>query len=392
MQKSTLMPIFNRLPVTFKHGKGMWLYDDKNNKYLDALSGMGVISLGHSHPAIIQAIKEQAERLIHTSNTYHIEEQERLSDEFTQFAGLDRAVFINSGAESCEVAFKMARVYAYENNISNPTVLVFEKGFHGRTLGTLSASGNKKLKSEFEPLLSGFICMPLNDIAAVKKIASENKNIVGIMIEPILGQGGIIVPDDNFLIELRKICTENKWLFMLDEIQSGMGRTGMNFAYQFLNLKPDILTTAKALGNGLPIAACAATKTLGDMFTEGRHGTTFGGNPLCCHVARTVMKTYREENTVENARVMGAYLMNGLQQALANKNGVVEVRGKGLMIGIELDKPCEEIYAIGLDERILVNIAAKNVIRLLPPFILNKEEADQIVDRIRRCVDKFYTN
>lgn len=390
MKKSSLMPIFNRLPISFTHGKGMWLYDDKNNKYLDALSGMGVVSLGHSHPAIIQAIKEQAEKVIHTSNSYLIDEQEKLADEFTQFAGLDKAIFVNSGAESCEVAFKMSRVYAYLNNIQNPTVIVFEKGFHGRTLGTLSASGNPKLKTEFEPLMSGFIVLPLNDIAALKKVANENKNIVGVMIEPILGQGGVILPEAQFLTELRQICTENKWLLMLDEIQSGMGRSGKNFAYQFYDFKPDILTTAKALGNGVPIAVCAATNELGEMMTNGRHGTTFGGNPLCCHVARAVLKTYRDENILSNVTTMGEYLISSLKQSLQNRKGVVEVRGRGLMIGIELDKPCGEIYLLGLEEKILVNIAAKNVIRMLPPFILNKDEADMIVTRITRCIDRFY--
>ncbi len=390
MKNSSLMPIFSRLPVSFTHGQGMWLFDSNNNRYLDALSGMGVVSLGHSHPAIIEAITTQAKRLIHTSNTFVIDEQEKLSDELTQYAGMDKAIFINSGAEASEVAIKIARLYGHRKEIKIPEMITFKGGFHGRTFGSLSASANIALQKGFEPILEGFNYLTYNEIAEVEKVVKENPNICSIMVEPILGQGGVVLPDDNFLIQLRRIANENNLLFILDEIQTGMSRTGKNFAYQFYPIQPDVLTTAKALGNGLPIAACMATNEIAELMVSGKHGTTFGGNPLCCHVARTVLKVYEEEGLTAHAGEMGDYLLQSLHHNLDNAEGVVEIRGKGLMIGIELDQPCNKLYKYGLDVGLLFNIATDKVVRLLPPYILNKEEADLIVERLTSAIKQFY--
>lgn len=391
MRQSALMPIFNRLPVSFEYGQGSWLFDKTGKKYLDAATGIGVSSLGHAHPAIVSAVIEQAKKVIHITNQFVIEQQEQLAHELTQFAGLDKAIFVSTGTEATEASLKMARLYGHSRNVERPTLIVFEGGFHGRTLGALSASGNYKLQQGFDPLLPGFIFLPYNDLDAIHKlIANDSKNIVGICLEPILGQGGVIIPDENYLPSLRKLCDQHDWILLLDEIQTGMARTGKPFAYQHYDLKPDIMTTAKTLANGLPIGALMANDKCAALFTEGKHGTTFGGNPLSCAAALALLKTYREENIVENVTRMGDYLLKQLQTELTNKRGVVDVRGKGLMLGVELDKTCYDIYHNGLEHGLLFNITANNVIRLLPPYNITQQEVDLLVSKLVAVLTDYY--
>lgn len=387
---SALIPIYFRLPMTIRSGEGVWLFDTNGNKYLDAIGSMGATGLGHNHPKINEAINEQLKKLINCSNNYHVEEQELLAKEFIEFSGMDKVLFANSGAEANEAAIKLIRLYGHKKNIKNPITIVFEGGFVGRTMGTLSASSEQKVRQDYDPYLPGFVFAPYNNIDAIKKIIAENKDVVAIMLEPILGQGGVVVPDNDYLPQLRKICDEHQLLLSLDEIQTGVGRSGKNFAYQHYNLRPEILTTAKTLGNGLPVAACSTTDELSELFSPGTHGTTFGGNSLVCHVVRTVIKLLREENILQNVTEVGDYLLKNLKDTLSNRQGVVAVRGKGLMIGVELDQPSREVLNIGAEEGLLFNLTAKNVIRMLPPYILTKEEADQIVERLDRCLKKYY--
>lgn len=386
---SALIPIYFRLPITIRSGKGVWLYDTDGNKYLDAIGSMGVAGLGHCHPVVEEAMKEQLKKLIHCSNNYHVEEQELLAHEFVEFAGMDKVLFANSGAESNEAAIKLIRLYGRQRNIKSPTAIVFEGGFLGRTMGTLSGSSEDKVRKNYDPYLPGFIFAEFNNIDVIKKILAENPDVVAIMLEPILGQGGVHVPDDDYLLQLRKICDERKLLLVLDEIQTGMGRTGRNFAYQQYSLRPDILTTAKCLGNGLPVGACSTTKELSDLFSPGTHGTTFGGNALVCHVVRAIIRTLREGSILQNVTEVGGYLLTNLQDVLSKYDVVREVRGKGLMIGVELDGPCSGILKHSLEEGLLFNVTAQNVIRMLPPYILTREEADLIVERLERCIKKY---
>ncbi|WP_040534987.1 acetylornithine/succinylornithine family transaminase, partial [Legionella drancourtii] len=374
----------------FEHGKGVWLFDKNNKKYIDGVTGIGVSALGHSHPAIIKAITEQANKILFIGNMFHIEEQEKLGDEFIEISKMHQVVFVNSGTEASEVSIKMARNYGYTQGIKNPTIIVFKNGFHGRTIGSLSASGNFKLQEGFGPLLPGFIFVDYNDIDAVRKLAnSGNEDIIGVSLEPILGQGGVVIPGTNFLKDLNEICKEKEWLLILDEIQTGMGRTGKFFAYQHEDLSPDIITTAKCIAGGLPLGACAANKKVSDVFLLGKHGTTFGGNPLSCHVARTVIKTIKDNNLLENITSTGAYLLEQLKTELSALDIVVDIRGKGMMLGIELAKPCHGLYLHGLEAGVLFNIAAEKVIRILPPYIMNKEEADIFVQRLKKAIVSF---
>lgn len=390
MTTAALMPAYSRLAVNFTHGKGCWIFDDKGNKYLDGLAGIAVTALGHAHPNIIAAIKEQAEKIIHISNTFVIEESERLAEELLPLANMDQVFFSNSGAEANEALIKLARLYGHSRGIENPEIIVMDKAFHGRTLATLSASSSRKIQAGFEPLVSGFVRAPFNDVEAIKKIASLRKQIVGILLEPIPANSGIIIPNDNYLRELRTICDEHQWLLMLDEIQSGVGRTGKFYAFQHENIIPDIISSAKALANGIPIGACMSRGELGDLFQSGKHGSTFGGNPFASHVARAVLKTFKEEKVVENAEKIGAYLLASLKETLQNNPHVKAVRGKGLLIGIELDKSCKGIYQIGLENKLLFSVTAENVIRVVPPLIISREEADMLTERLTKTINTFY--
>ncbi len=390
MSTSALMPAYSRLAVNFTHGKGCWIFDDKGNQYLDGLAGIAVSALGHCHPNIVAAIKEQADKLIHISNTFVIEETELLANELMTLTKMDKVFFGNSGAEANEAAIKLARLYGHANQVENPEIIVMDKAFHGRTLATLSASSSRKIQAGFEPLVTGFVRAPFNDIKAIKKIATQRKHIVAILLEPIPANSGIIIPQDNYLSELRKICDEHQWLLMLDEIQSGVGRTGKFYAYQHEPIIPDVVSSAKALANGIPIGACMARGDIKDLFQSGKHGSTFGGNPFAAHVARAVLKTFREEKVVENAEKIGSYLLKSLKECLADFNHVKAIRGKGLLIGIELDKPCKNIYEIGLQNKVLFSVTAENVIRVVPPLIISQQEVDILVERLTKTIKTFY--
>jgi len=384
-----LMQNYAPLPVTFVKGEGAWLWDNNGNKYLDALSGVAVCGLGHAHPAITKAICEQANTLVHTSNWYHIAHQEILAARLTNVAGMDRVFFSNSGAEANEAAIKLARLYGHSKNIQNPAIIVMEGSFHGRTLATLSATGNRKVQAGFEPLVQGFVRAPYNDLDAVANIARNNNDVVAVMVEPITGEGGIVIPDEDYLEGLRQICDANDWLLMLDEIQTGMGRTGKLFAFQHSNVQPDIMTLAKGLGNGVPIGACLAKGKAAELFRPGNHGSTYGGNPLVCAAALAVLDTLESEQLIERATQLGTQMFDELKAALADQSGVVEIRGCGLMLAIELDRPCAELMQQALDAGLLINVTAGQVVRLLPPLILSDAEASQIVDGVSQLIKNF---
>ena len=374
------------MSVTFSYGKGATLTDTNGQEYLDALAGIAVCGLGHAHPAVTQAISEQAGKLLHTSNLYMIENQQKLADQLCERSGLDRVFFSNSGAEANEAAIKLARLYGHGKKIDIPTIIVMENSFHGRTMATLSATGNRKVQAGFEPLVQGFARAPFNDIESIENIAQNNSNVVAVMVEPIQGESGIQVPDKDYLNRLRKICDDNDWLLILDEIQTGMGRTGEWFAFQHNGIQPDVMTLAKSLGNGVPIGACLASEKAASVMKPGSHGSTFGGNPLACAAALAVIDTIEQEQLLSNAREMGDYLLDELKNKLGSINGVQEVRGLGLMIGVELAKPCSELVGQALQQGLLISVQAENTIRLLPPLILSKEQADVIVAKISELV------
>ena len=383
------MKTYAPLPISFTHGEGAWLWDSKGNKYLDALCGIAVTGLGHAHQAITEAICGQANRLLHTSNLFEIELQNQLAEKLTALAGMENVFFSNSGAEANEAAIKIARLYGNKKGIKQPTIIVTENSFHGRTLATLSATGNRKVQAGFEPLVSGFSRAPYNDLEAIRAIAKRDKNIVGVMVEPLQGESGINIPDENYLPTIRKICDEHGWLMILDEIQTGVGRSGHWFAFQHYNITPDIMTLAKALGNGVPIGACLAQGEAAQTFQPGSHGTSFGGNPLACRTALAVIDTIEQNGLVERARILGDRIVNGLKQNLSNLPHVVDVRGKGLLIAVELDTPCKELAQQGLDLGIIINVANESRIRLLPPLILSDDEADMIVEKVSQLVYNF---
>jgi len=384
-----LMATYKRLPVTFVRGEGAWLWDTNGRRYLDALSGIAVCGLGHAHPAVREALCEQAGLLIHTSNLYQIVEQEALGERLTEYAGMERVFFSNSGAEANEAAIKLARLYAHRKGVKEPAILVMDGSFHGRTLATLSATGNRKVQAGFEPLVQGFVRVPFNDIAAVETAAANRHNIAAILVEPIQGEGGINLPSSDYLPRLRELCDRHGWLLMLDEIQTGMARTGRPFAHQYTGIQPDVMTLAKGLGNGMPIGACLARGAAAQVFAPGNHGSTFGGNPLACRVARTVIETLEREGLADRAASMGEYLMEGFRSGLRETAGVVEVRGRGLMLGIELDRPCGDLVQRALDKGLLINVTAERVIRLLPPLVLEQTQAQLLLDGVTALVCDF---
>ncbi len=392
-----LMKNYAPLDITFERGEGAYLWDTNQQKYLDALCGIAVCGLGHAHPAVTKTISEQAAKLLHTSNLYQIDKQQHLAGQLCKISGLNRVFFSNSGAEANEAAIKIARLFANKNNIENPSIIVMDNSFHGRTMATLSATGNRKVQAGFEPLVQGFIRAPYNDITAIQNIAEHNNNVVAILVEPIQGEGGINIPDQNYLNQLREICDQKNWLLMLDEIQTGMARTGKWFAFQHNNIQPDVMTLAKALGNGVPIGACLANEKAGTIFQPGNHASTFGGNPLMCATASTVIDTIQAENLLENADKMGNYLLTAFKDKLEKLDGVREVRGLGLMIGIELDpdhlkQNCSELVKLALGKNLLINVTAGNVIRLLPPLIINQQQADLIINTVSELVIESLQN
>jgi len=384
-----LMSNYARLPVTFAKGEGAYLWDTDGARYTDALSGIAVCGLGHAHPAITQAISEQAATLMHTSNIYGIAQQQQLADRLSEITGMQRSFFCNSGAEANEAAIKLARLYGHRRGIDSPTVIVADGAFHGRTLATLTATGNPKVHEGFSPLVEGFVRVPYDDIAAIEAVAKEHKNIVAVLVEPAQGEGGIHIPQADYLARLRTLCDQNEWLLMLDEIQTGMGRTGKWMAYQHSDILPDVLTLAKGLGNGFPIGACLAQGEAADLFTAGTHGSTFGGNALACRVALTVIDTIKQGDLLTRVNSLSAHFAQGFKAKLGQHTGVSEVRVNGLLIGIQLNKPCAELVKIALDNHLLINVTAGNVVRLLPPFILTDEQADDIINTLSSLITDF---
>ncbi len=386
---SHVMPTYGRLTVTFERGDGAWLWDENNKQYLDALSGIAVCGLGHAHPAVHSAICKQSEKLLHTSNLYRIAIQERLADRLIEKSGMDNVFFCNSGAEANEAAIKLARKYGHERGIDNPAIIVTEKSFHGRTLATLSATGNAKIQQGFEPMVEGFIRVPYDDIQAITDAIRIHPNIAAILVEPIQGEGGINIPADDYLNKIRELCDQHGLLMMLDEIQSGMGRTGKFLAYQHNNIIPDVCTLAKALGNGVPIGACLASGKAAAVLKAGNHGSTFGGNPLACSAALAVLETLDKESLIDSAETKGLAVCSGLAEQLPGNHHIVEIRHKGLMIGIELDVPCTELVAMALEEGLLINVTQEKVIRLLPPLIIDDMQIKQLVDKLAMLISRF---
>ncbi|MBX9631074.1 MAG: acetylornithine transaminase [Burkholderiales bacterium] len=383
------MNTYGRLPVAFARGEGVWVWDTEGRKYLDALSGIAVTGLGHAHPRVVGAITEQAGRMIHASNLYRIPEQERLADKLSAVSGMDRVFLCNSGCEANEAAIKLARLHGHQKGIEQPVIIVMEKAFHGRTIATLSATGSRKVQAGFEPLLTGFSRVPYGDREAIEHVAANNRSVVAVLVEPIQGEGGINVPDDAYLGFLREACDRHGWLLMFDEVQTGMGRTGKWFAFQHTGISPDVMTLAKGLGNGVPIGACLARGPAADVFSPGKHGSTFGGNPLCCAASLATLEAIEAEGLMENASRVGGLIRAELSQRLAGEPGVKQIRGKGLMIGIELDRPCGDLVKRGLEAGLLINVTADTVVRLLPPLILRNGEAQLLVERLAELIRSF---
>ena len=376
---SHVMNTYKRLPVAFERGEGCWVWDKQGKRYLDALAGIAVVGIGHSHPRFVQAITSQAAKLIHTSNIYEIEHQETLGDRLAAISGMDEVFFCNSGCEANEAAIKIARLYGHHKGIKMPAIIVMEKAFHGRTIATLSATGSRKVQAGFEPLVPGFARVPFDDLAAVRKVAENNRNVVAVLVELIQGEGGINICHPDYLHGLREICDANGWLLMLDEVQSGVGRTGHWFAFQHSGVRPDVMTLAKGLASGVPIGACLAAGAAAGVFKPGNHGSTFGGNPLACAAALATLDIIENDHLMANAVAMGDFIAERFRTALAAVAGVREIRNQGLMIGIELEQPCDDLVLSALAAGLLINVTNDNVIRLLPPLIIRRAEAEQLV-------------
>ena len=386
---SHVMNTYARQPVAFVRGQGVWLWDEAGKKYLDALAGIAVNTLGHNHPRLVAALSEQIRRVMHTSNLFQIPLQEAAADRIAEITGLDEVFFCNSGLEANEAAIKVARKYGHERGIDEPAIIVMEKAFHGRSLATLSAGGSRKIQAGFEPLVKGFVRVPLNDLDAVRQVAAHNKNVVAVFIEPIQGEGGINVSRLDYLKGLKELCDLNEWLFMSDEVQCGLGRTGKWFVYQHAGFLPDVVPLAKGLASGVPVGACAVGGRVRGVFKPGNHGSTFGGNPLAMCGAVTTLDTMKEEGLLANAQRVGQAMQDGLRAALGGVAGVVEVRGMGLMIGVELDRPCADLVKMGLDAGLVFNVTANNVIRLLPALIISETEGREVLERLVPLVKAF---
>ena len=386
---ASLMAAYGRLPITMSHGEGARVWDANGREYLDALSGIAVTALGHANPAISDAIADQAGSLLHVSNLYHIPQQEALGEHLCRIAGMDKAFFCNSGAEANEACIKIARLHGHNKQIRTPTIIVTDTAFHGRTMATIAATGNEKIQAGFGPMLPGFHVVPFGDANAIEEAAHMRQDIVAVMVEPIQGEGGINIPDDGYLKAIRAICDANDWLLICDEIQSGMGRTGKWFAHQHEGISPDVMAVAKALGNGMPIGACLARGSAADLIQPGTHGTTFGGNPIACRVGLTVIQEMEKHQLVNRAGELGNRIRDGFRNSLHNQPGIKDIRGRGMMMGIELDTPCAELVSKALAEGVLLNVTAGNVVRLLPPYILTNEQADDLVRRVSDLIIEF---
>lgn len=381
-----LMNTYGRLPVAFESGEGCWLYDTDGNKYFDTFFGIAVCGLGHTHPSVTKAIRDQAGRLIHCSNLFHNPVQLRLAQKICSISNMEKVFFSNSGAEANEAAIKLARKFGHQKGIKTPTIIVMENSFHGRTMATLTATGNRKVQAGFEPLLSGFVRTSFNNIEEIEKIAKSNPNVVAIFLEPIQGEGGLSISSNDYLESIRTICDKNNWLMMLDEVQTGNGRTGHYFAYQDTTILPDVVTTAKGLGNGYPIGACLTRGPANDILSPGSHGSTFGGNPLGCAAALATIDEITDHKLCERAKFMGDKIVHSLKSELQDANYIEDIRGKGLMIGIEMTTPCPEIVPLAKAKGLLLNVTSEKVIRLLPSLSMTDEECDFLVDAVVQII------
>jgi acetylornithine/N-succinyldiaminopimelate aminotransferase len=386
---SHLMNTYARQPVAFVRGEGCHVFDEAGRRYLDALAGIAVNTLGHGHPVLTKALAEQAGRLMHVSNIYRVPEQERLSDRLAALSGMDEVFFCNSGCEANEAAIKLARMFGHQRGVDTPAIIVMEKAFHGRTLATLSATGNRKVQAGFEPLVSGFVRVPFDDLSAIEHVAANNPNVVAVLFEPIQGEGGINIAHDDYMRALRRICDDKGWLFMVDEVQCGIGRTGAWFAHQRAGIKPDVMTLAKGLGSGVPVGACLAAGKAAGVFKPGNHGSTFGGNPLACVAALTTLEVIEKDGLMARAVHVGDLVRKRMAEALAGVAGVVDIRGDGLMIGIELDRPCGELVGLALAAGLLINVTNDKVVRLLPPLVFSDAEAEQLVALLAPLIRKL---
>ena len=384
-----LMNTYGRLPVRAVKGEGVWLYDESGKRYLDLVAGVAVNGLGHAHPKLVKALSEQLSTLIHCSNLYEIPLAEAAAARIAELSGMDKVFFCNSGCEANEAAIKLARLWGNKKGVNNPNIIVAEKSFHGRTMATLSATGNSKIQAGFAPLVSGFVHVPYNDIAAIEAQAALHPNTVAVLVEPVQGEGGVNVPSVQYLQELRKLCDQHGWLLMLDEIQTGIGRTGTWFAHQHAGILPDVMTLAKGLGSGVPVGACVARGQAAETFQPGNHGSTFGGNPLACRAVVETLQIMQEEDLLEHANTMGNYIRSAFKQALSDTPGVKDIRGLGLMIGLELDRPCAALVKLALEKNLLINVTSDNVIRLVPPLILQQPEADLLVTELSALIKHF---
>jgi acetylornithine/N-succinyldiaminopimelate aminotransferase len=384
-----LVKAYNSLSTSFTRGDGIYLWDVEEKRYLDALCGISVTSLGHNYPAVTEAIQQQASTLLHTSNIYEIEWQQKLADLICKLSEMDRVFFGNSGAEANEAAIKIARLYGHNQGNRDPHIIVMENSFHGRTMATLSATGNRKVQAGFEPLVSGFVRAPYNDIESIRSIAENNQKVVAILVEPVQGEGGIIVPDDGYIEALRQICDDNNWLLMLDEIQSGIGRSGKMFAFQHSNITPDVMTLAKALGNGMPIGACVTQGKAAEVIQPGNHGSTFGGNPLACRVGCAVLESIEKNKLLNNVTRTSEQLVSHLKRDLAGHTDIQEIRNLGLLIGIEMKHNYQAFVTHALQQGLLISVTAEKVIRLLPPLILNEKQTEDMAQKIIACINSF---
>jgi acetylornithine aminotransferase len=382
-----VMNTYGRMPVNFVSGQGSYLEDSDGKRYLDGLTGIAVCGLGHAHPHVAQAIANQANTLVHTSNLYEIPLQTALAARLCEKTGMDNVFFANSGAEANEAAIKLARMKGNNKGIKSPCIVVVDGSFHGRTMATLTATGNRKVHAGFEPLLSGFVRAPFDDIEAIEKIARNNPNVVGLFVEPILGEGGIHIPQKGYLTALRKICDQYNWLMMVDEVQTGNARTGKYFAFQHEGIMPDVLTTAKGLGNGMPIGACLARGEAASLFVPGNHGSTFGGNPLACAAAHAVIDVIEQENLEERAIALGEHIQDAFKKALDGNNNVKEIRGAGLMLAVELNEDAPDLVNRALADGVLINVTQGNIVRLLPPLTMTNAEADELVAKVAGLIN-----
>jgi len=389
MTSNALMNTYGTRAATLEKGEGAWLWDANGNKYLDALSGIAVCGLGHSHPAVAKAVSEQAATLTHCSNFFSIPNQEQLAEKLCNASGMENVFFGNSGAEANEAAIKIARLHGHKKGIKLPTVLVMDNAFHGRTLATLTASGSRKVQAGFEPLIRGFVRAPFDNIEALETIADNNAEICAVLVEPIQGEGGVRVASDNYLQQLRALCDAKGWLLMLDEVQTGNGRTGKYFCYQHSGILPDVVTTSKGLGNGVPIGACLAQGEAAQLMQPGNHGSTFGGNPLACAAALATITSIENGGLMQRASHIGDRIMDGLRAELEGVEQVVAIRGKGCMIGVELNRPCKSLFAAAMAKGLIINVTADSVVRLLPPLIMSDSEADQVVAILAPLIKHF---